>query len=339
MHKLSAPLQRLMRRGTDFLGTQYAILGGAMTWVSDRHLVSAISNNGGFGVLASGAMSPAQLTEEIRQTQALTTFPFGVNLITLHPQLDALIDVCVAENVSHIVLAGGVPKTIHIAQAKTNGAKVICFAPALVLAKRLIKNGADALVIEGMEAGGHVGPVSTSVLVQEMLPIMADVPVFVAGGIARGEAIFSYLKMGAAGCQLGTRFVVADESGAHPDFKRAFIKAHARDATLSIQQDARFPVIPVRGIQNKGTRAFAQIQHETIGRFDRGEISMEEGQLIIEHFWSGSLRRAVKEGDIENGSLMAGQSVGLVTETAPLSEIMASLLAQSESALLNHSGS
>ena len=189
------------KRGCDFLGTKYAILGGAMSWVSERNLVAAISNAGGFGVIACGAMTPELLDAEIRGTQALTDKPFGVNLITMHPDLDKLVDVCLALNVGHVVLAGGIPAKETIEKIRNGGAKVVCFTPTLALGKKLIRSGADALVIEGMEAGGHIGPVSTSVLAQEILPNIEDVPVFVAGGIGRGEAIATYLRMGAAGCQ------------------------------------------------------------------------------------------------------------------------------------------
>src|SRR5690349_1839615 len=175
-------LDTLWGRGNEFLGSSLALLGGAMTWVSERHLVAAISNGGGFGVIACGAMEPDRLAEEIQATFALTSRPFGVNLITMHPRLDALIDVCAAAKVSHVVLAGGLPPSSAVRRIKDAGAKALCFAPALVLAKKLMRMGADALIIEGMEAGGHIGPVSTSVLAQEILPNIRDVPVFVAGG-------------------------------------------------------------------------------------------------------------------------------------------------------------
>ena len=246
-------LDRLWRRGRELLGCEYAIMGGAMTWVSERNLVSAISNGGGFGVIASGSMSPDRLAEEIAATATLTARPFGVNLITMHPQLMELIDVCLDSKVGHIVLAGGLPPSAALARIKQGGAKVLCFAPALVLAKKLVRTGADAIIIEGMEAGGHIGPVSTSVLAQEILPAVHDVPVFVAGGIGRGEAILGYLEMGASGCQLGTRFVCATESIAHARFKQAFLRASARDAVPSVQLDPRFPVIPVRAITNEAT--------------------------------------------------------------------------------------
>ena len=177
----------LWRRGRDFLGTEFAILGGAMTWVSERQLVAAISDAGAFGVLACGAMGPERLAEEIVATKARTGCPFGVNLIVMHPQLDELAKVCLDHGVGHVVLAGGLPPRETMQRLKGGGAKVVCFAPSLALAKKLIRSGADALVIEGMEAGGHIGPVSTSVLAQEILPHITEVPVFAAGGIGHGE--------------------------------------------------------------------------------------------------------------------------------------------------------
>ena len=239
-----AHLERLWARGREVLGTRTAIMGGAMTWVSERGLVAAISNGGGFGVIACGSMNPEQLGREIEATQAMTTEPFGVNLITMHPDLAELIETCGRRNVGHVVLAGGIPPRTAIRRLKELGIRVICFAPALVIARKLVKDGADAIVIEGMEAGGHTGPVSTSVLAQEILPVIREVPVFVAGGIGRGDAILAYLEMGAAGCQLGTRFACSTESIAHANFKQAFIRSEARDAVLSVQIDPRFPGHP-----------------------------------------------------------------------------------------------
>ncbi|MDX2209417.1 MAG: nitronate monooxygenase [Sphingopyxis sp.] len=327
-------IHELMVRGTDLLGCEVAILCGAMSWVSERHLVSAISNAGGFGVIACGAMTPALLDAEIAGTKALTTKPFGVNLITMHPDLFELIAVCGRHGVSHVVLAGGLPPKGSLEAIKATGAKVICFAPTLALAKKLVRSGVDALVIEGMEAGGHIGPVSTSVLAQEILPALAaDVPIFVAGGIGRGEAIAAYLEMGASGVQLGTCFVCATESIAHPKFKQAFIRAAARDAVASVQIDPRLPVIPVRALKNAGTEAFTEKQREVANLLDAGSVDMGEAQLQIEHYWAGALRRAVIDGDVENGSLMAGQSVGMVTSEESAAEIVANLMQQAEAAL------
>jgi enoyl-[acyl-carrier protein] reductase II len=304
-----------------------------MTWVSERHLVSAISNAGGFGVIACGSMTPELLEQEIRETRALTGKPFGVNLITMHPALEDLIGVCREQNVGHVVLAGGLPPGKAIDAVKAYGARLICFAPALVIARKLVRSGVDALVIEGSEAGGHIGPVSTAVLAQEILPHMRDVPVFLAGGIGRGEAIAMYLEMGASGVQLGTRFVCATECIAHPAFKKAFIRAHARDAMPSVQLDKRFPVIPVRALANAATEAFMETQRSVVERFQAGELDQQAAQLEIEHFWAGALRRAVVEGDVEHGSLMAGQSVGMVGAEQPTAEIIAELVEQAVAAL------
>jgi enoyl-[acyl-carrier protein] reductase II len=324
----------LMQRGAEFLGSDYAILCGAMSWVSERNLVSAISNAGGFGVIACGAMTPELLDGEIAATKALTQKPFGVNLITMHPMLFELIEVCGRHGVGHVALAGGIPPKGSVEALKAHGAKVIVFAPTLALAKKLLRGGADALVIEGMEAGGHIGPVSTSVLAQEFLPALADEHlVFVAGGIGRGELVAGYLEMGAAGVQLGTRFACATESIAHPNFKKAFFRAAARDAVASVQIDPRLPVIPVRALKNKGGELFNAKQREVANLLDEGGVEMMEAQLQIEHYWAGALRRAVIDGDVEHGSLMAGQSVGMVTKEEPVADIIAELMTESEAAL------
>lgn len=327
-----ARLDALWRRGREFLGTDLAVLGGAMSWLSERHLVAAISEAGGFGVLAGGSMPPDLLAAEIDATRALTDKPFGVNLITMHPALDGLIDVCRDRQVSHVVLAGGRPTAAAMRRVK-EFARLVCFAPTLGMAKLLIRNGADALVIEGNEAGGHVGPVSLAILAQEILPAISAVPVFCAGGIGRGTAVAALLEMGAAGVQMGTAFVCAHECIAHPDFKQAFIRAKARDAVTSAQIDARFPVIPVRALANKGTEAFMETQRRVIGRFHDGEIDEAAAQLEIEHFWAGALRRAVIDGDVEFGSVMAGQSVGLVKKEQPVAEILAEVVAEAVAAL------
>jgi enoyl-[acyl-carrier protein] reductase II len=329
-----ARLRELMTRGAHFLGCDHAILCGAMSWVSERNLVAAISNAGGFGVVACGAMTPDLLDREIAGTKALTDKPFGVNLITMHPQLPELIELSLRHKVSHIVLAGGLPPKGSIEAIKAGGAKLICFAPTLALGKKLVRSGVDALIIEGMEAGGHIGPVATGVLAQEILPELAvDVPIFVAGGIGRGEVIAAYLEMGAAGVQLGSRFVCATESIAHPAFKKAFIRASARDAVASVQIDPRLPVIPVRALKNAGTEAFTAKQREVAQMLDEGKIDMTAAQLEIEHFWSGALRKAVIDGDVEHGSVMAGQSVGMVTSEQSAADIIATLLDQAAAAI------
>ena len=326
-------LNRLWARGRRFLGTDLAVLGGAMTWVSEHRLVAAIGAAGGFGVLACGSMAPDRLAAEITATQTRLSAPFGVNLIVMHPGLAELVKVCLELEVGHVVLAGGLPPRETVARLKAGGTKVLAFAPSLGVARKLVRLGIDALIIEGMEAGGHIGPVSTSVLAQEILPQISEVPVFVAGGIGHGEAIAAYLRMGAAGVQMGTVLVCASESVAHPAFKQAFVRAAARDAVVSSQLDPAFKVVPVRALANKGTERFAATQLEVAARYRSGELSHVEASLAIEHFWAGALRRAVIDGDVEHGSLMAGQSVGLVKAIRPAAAILAELVEQAEAAL------
>jgi enoyl-[acyl-carrier protein] reductase II len=328
-----AELDALSARGREFLGVRHAIMGGAMSWLSERHLVAATSNCGAFGVIATGSLSPEELRAEIKGTFGLTDKPFGVNVIIMHPELDNLLQVCIDEGVGHVVLAGGLPPRPATDMLKEADVKSIAFAPTLTVAKKLVRQGVDAFIIEGMEAGGHTGPVATSVLCQEILPHFMDAPVFVGGGIGRGDAIALYLKMGAAGCQIGTRLVCATESIAHEKFKKAFLQAKARDAQLSVQLDPDFPVIPVRALANRATEEFFEAQRDAIARFRAGELDQKAAQLIIEHFWAGSLRRAVIEGDVERGSLMAGQSVGMVEREQPVAEIIAELMDQAAQAL------
>ncbi len=331
-------LPRAWRRGTDFLGTRYAIMCGAMTWVSEAGLVSAISNEGGFGVLAGGNMPPEILAKEIAKTREMTRNPFGVNLITVAPAFKRQVEVVIRERCQFVFFAGSIPSGRDIAEVKASGLKVVCFAPVLSLAKRLIKQGVDALVIEGNEAGGHIGPVATSVLAQEFLLNVTEVPVFVAGGIGTGEIIAQYLSLGAAGVQLGTRFVAADECVAHPRFKEAFVRAAARDAMPTTQFDPSLPTIPVRAIINEGTKDFNRLQLDLLNKVKAGEVPREEAQIRLEEFWVGALRRAVVEGDVEHGSLMAGQSVAFVKKIQPVREILDDLVTGAEAALAHMAG-
>lgn len=326
-------LNKLWNKGQEFLGTKYAILGGAMSWVSERNLVSAISNAGGFGVLAGGSMPPELLLLEIEATKSLTNYNFGVNLIVMHPQLIELIEVCISSKVTHIVLAGGLPNSLIIDKIKNSGIKILCFAPTFLIAKKLVKLGVDAIIIEGMEAGGHIGPVSTLVLVQEIVPYIKEVPIFVAGGIANGQVIASLLQLGASGCQIGTHFVCTQESIAHPNFKKKFIKSNARNATISMQLDEEFAVIPVRAIENQATKNFSLTQRQLIDAYRREELSKSQAQLKIEHYWAGALKKAVIEGNIEQGSVMAGQSVGMVKNIKPTKFIIEELVNQAQAFL------
>ncbi|MEW5801361.1 MAG: nitronate monooxygenase [bacterium] len=326
-------VSKLWEKGVRFLGTKYAILCGAMTWVSEPHLVSAVSNNGGFGVLAGGNMQVDMLGNQIETTRNLTRKPFGVNLITIAPNFEKHVDLVAQERLSHVIFAGAIPPDRAIAQVKESGSKVICFASTLALAKKMIKGGADALILEGNEAGGHIGPVSTTVLAQEILLHVREVPVFVAGGIGTGEMIAQYLLMGASGCQLGTRFAVAEESVAHPEFKKKLIHSSARDAQQTYQFDPFLPVVPVRAIVNSATKRFNQLQLNLLKELEEGQIDRKSAQMKLEEFWIGALRSAVIDGDVENGSVMAGQSVAFVKKVQSVQEIIQELVDDAEDKL------
>ncbi len=326
-------LNRIWKRGTDFLGVKYSILCGAMSWVSESSLVAAVSNSGGFGIIAAANMPGDILANEIDKTFEKTKNNFGVNIITITPYLKEQLDAALQKKVTHIFFGGGIPNGKDIQRVKEAGSKVICFAPTISLAKRMIRHGVDALIIEGNEAGGHIGPISTSLLVQEIILNIKEVPVFVAGGIATGEIIAHYLALGAAGCQLGTRFVVAEECIAHDKFKQVFLRAKSRDAVVTAQFDPILPVIPVRAIVNEGTRDYNELQLKCLQDVKAKKIEVNEAQLKLEEFWLGSLRRAVIEGDVEKGSLMAGQSVGMVKSIQPAAEIMEELITSAENKL------
>jgi len=326
-------LDSLWNKGKDFLGTDVPIIAGAMTWISDSSFVSAVSNAGAFGCLAAGNMEPSRLEDEIRRTRDLTDRPFAVNLITIAPNYRAHLDIAVRSGVPFIVFGGSFPRKPEIRKAKEAGAKVMSFAPTESLAGHLVQSGVDALILEGSEAGGHIGPVSLSILLQQVLFKVDRVPVFVAGGIATGAYMAHLLLMGAAGVQMGTYFVLTKECGVHPRFQEAFIRAQARDAVATPSVGSELKVVAVRALRNKGLDAFLDLQVELIQKRKRKEISHEEAQHDVEKFWVGALRRAAVEGDCETGSLMSGQSVGLVDRVRPLREALDLLVGDAEKEL------
>lgn len=319
-----------MRRGREFLGVDYPVLGGAMSWISESGLVSAISNGGGFGVIAGGNMPPDLLRDQIKKTEDLTDKPFGVNLISIAPNFRYHLDHVLDIEFPYIIFAGGLPPRDAITKVRQTSSKLICFAPTAGIARSLIKAGVDALILEGHEAGGHIGPVSTSVLAAEILPHTKEVPVFIAGGIGTGLQMVHYLLMGASGVQLGTRFAVAVESPAHPRFKEILLKASAKDALPTAQFDPRVPVIPVRALINESTRDFTTLQLGLVAQIEREAMTSKEAGEKLEEFWIGGLRRAAIDGDVEHGSVMAGQSVGLIKEIVPAKEIIAEFVEQGQ---------
>lgn len=323
-------LDDLWKRGREFLGVQFPIIAGAMTWISDSQFVAKVADAGAFACLAAGNMDPEKLKMEIKKTRELTKGPFGVNLITISPNYRNHLQITCDLGVPFIVFAGGYPRQSEIDQARKSGAKVMAFAPTEAMARRLVESGVDGLILEGSEAGGHIGHVSLTILIQQVLFKLRDVPIFVAGGIATGQLILYLLLMGAAGVQLGTYFAVTEESRAHPRFKEALCRAQAKDAVATPQVGSELKVISVRALRNKGLEVFTELQIDLIQKRKRKEISHEEAQYLIENFWVGALRRAVEEGDVEMGSVMAGQSVGLVSKVRPIREALAQLIQEME---------
>jgi enoyl-[acyl-carrier protein] reductase II len=324
---------KLWERGQEFLGVQYPIMAGAMTWISDHKFVAAVNRAGGFGCLAAGNMPPEELAKEIDLTHQLTDKPFATNLITIAPNYREHLDIAVEKRVPFIVFAGSFPRGSDIRVAKTNGAKVMAFASNDTIALRMIKSGVDALMLEGSEAGGHIGHVSLLILLQQVLFSTREVPVFVAGGIATGEMLAHLLLMGASGIQMGTRFILTKECDVHPNFKEAFLRARAREAIATPAVGSELNVVAVRALRNKGMGEFADLQMDLIMKNRRGEISKKEAQFEVERFWMGALRNAVKDGDTEHGSLMAGQSVGLVNKTQTIQELFDEMISDGEAAV------
>lgn len=332
----SKNLEYMMKRGSDFLNCKYPIICGAMTWVSEPGLVAAVCNNGCFASLAGGNAPVEILRQQIQQTKALTDKPFAVNLITIAPAYRDHLAMLKEMKMPYIVFAGSFPKEKEIEMAKASGAKVMCFASTLSIAERMIRFGADAIILEGSEAGGHIGHVSAMVLLQQVLFQVSDkIPVFIAGGIATGKMIAHMFMMGASGIQLGTRFVMTDECCAHPKFKDAFMRAEARDAVSTPQYDSKLPVVAVRSLRNKGLANFGALQLRLLKEMHDGLIHREQAQAEVEKYWIGALRKAVVDGDVEYGSLMAGQSVGLAKDILPVKALIERLLSEASDELDN----
>lgn len=328
-------LSPMLQRGADFLGVRYPILCGAMTWVSEPKLVSAVCNNGCFGCIAGGNAPTDILAQQIEETRSLTKNNFGVNLITIAPFYKNHLAMLKDAHVPYIIFAGSFPRESEIAAAKATGAKVMCFASTISIADRMIRFGADAIILEGSEAGGHIGHVSSMILIQQLLFKYADtLPIFVAGGVATGKMMAHLLMMGAAGVQLGTRFVMTEECAVHPKFKEVFLKANARDAIATPQYDSKLPVVAVRALKNKGMQQFGALQLKLLRELEAGTIHRQQAQDEVEKFWVGALRRAAIDGDVDGGSLMAGQAVGLMDKITPISDLVCELLTDANAELL-----
>jgi enoyl-[acyl-carrier protein] reductase II len=326
-------LDSLFKKGSDFLGVRYPIISGGMTWISDFHLAEAVGNNRMFPVIAAGNMPPDMFEQEVDRCVSGLRNPFAVNLITIAPNYKVHYEILKTKKVPFVVFAGSFPHRSDIQRMKASGKKTMSFASEESIAKQQINCGIDALILEGSEAGGHIGHVSLTILLQQVLFHFDEVPIFVAGGIATGKMIAHLMMMGAAGCQLGTRFVMSEECMVHPEFKEAFKRARARQAVATPQYDSKLPVVAVRALKNKGYDEFGHLQLQLLRQLEKGDITRENAQFEVEKFWVGALRNAVIEGDVEHGSLMAGQSVGLMKDILPMSQIIRQLADDAEEEL------
>ncbi len=299
----------------DLLDIEHPIIQGGMAWVATAQLVAAVSEAGGLGVIGGGNAPPDYVLGEIRETRALTSKPFGVNIPLFSPFVSDLVRICIEEKVPVVMTGAGSPAAI-LPELKGAGIKVIPAVGSVALAVRLARDGVDALVAEGMESGGHIGDVATMPLIPQVVDAV-DVPVIAAGGFADGRGLVAALALGADGIQMGTRFICTTECTVHPNYKERLVRAHDR-ATVTAGHSLGHPV---RAIRNAMTSRFKEM--EKVG------VSEEE---VIE-FGTGKLRLAAVEGDVVNGSVMAGQVAGLVRDIVPTREVILRIMAEAEAAL------
>ncbi len=290
------------------LGICYPILLGGMAHVSRGPLVAAVSEAGGLGVIGSGGMPPEILVAQIAEVREKTDRPFGVNLMLMDPNIDEQVEIVVRERVPMVTTGAGNPAK-YIDRLKEAGIKVFPVVPAVSLARRMERSGADGVIAEGTESGGHVGEVTTIVIVPQVVDAIS-IPVIAAGGIGDGRGLAAAIVLGAEGVQMGTRFLVSAEAPVHDNFKKAVLKANERATVVT----GRSIGAPVRTLANKMSKQFALYEHE-------GRPREEFETLAV-----GGLRRAVYDGDTETGSLMAGQISGLITEVKPVRTIIAEMV-------------
>ena len=309
-----------MNRICEMLGIEYPIFLGGMAHVSRAPLVSAVSAAGGLGIIGSGGTPPDVLAAEIERVREMTDRPFGVNLMLMDPNIDAQVEVVLDAGVAMVTTGAGNPAK-YIDRLKARGIKIFPVVPAVALAVRMARAGADGIVAEGTESGGHVGEVTTFVLVPQVADAV-EIPVVAAGGIADGRGLAAAFALGAEGVQIGTRFLASVEAPVHENFKRAVLKANERSTIVT----GRSIGAPVRTIANKMTKTFARYEQE-------GRPREEFEKLAV-----GGLRRAVYDGDLETGSLMAGQVAGMIREIKPVREIIAEIVTQARRLLPEGAG-
>ncbi len=304
----------LQTRVTRLLGIEHPIIQGGMAWTATWELVAAVSNAGGLGVIGAGQMPTDMLREQIRAAKKATDRPFGVNLMLLTPHIDDLVQMVLEEDVAVVTTGAGNPSK-YMAALQDKGIKVLPIAPSTALARRLEQAGADAIIGEGMEAGGHIGELTTMVLTPQLVDALS-IPVVAAGGIADGRGIAAAFSLGAEGVQMGTRFMCAVECTIHPDVKARILKARDRDTVVTGTSTGH----PVRVLKNKLSR---QIE----------ELDRANDPETIEALGAGKLAAAMREGDVETGSLMAGQCSAMIDSIQPAAEIIAELVAEAQSVM------
>ena len=295
-------------------GTRYPLIQGGMANIATAQLAAAVSNAGGLGLVGAGGMTTDMLRDNIRKCRDMTPNRFGVNLMLMHPMIDEMAKIIVEEGVTFVTTGAGNPAK-YMEAWKAAGITIVPVVPSAALAKRMERFGADAVIVEGCEAGGHIGELTTMALVPQVVDAVG-IPVVAAGGIASGRQVLAAFALGASGVQVGTCLLVAEECPVHDNYKRAVMDATDTATTVT----GRINGVPVRIIKNK--MAVNYIKREKEG------ATKEE----LEHFTLGSLRRAVFEGDVDTGSLMAGQVAGMCKEVRPCAEIIASLFAEYEQA-------
>ena len=302
-------------RVTELLGTEYPVIQGGMAWVAEYHLAAAVSNAGGLGLIGAASAPAEVVREQIREAKKLTDKPFGVNVMLLNPNAPEVAQVIIEEGVKVVTTGAGSPAKFMEAWKKA-GITVIPVVASVAMAKMMERTGADAVVAEGMEAGGHIGSATTMTLVPQIVDAVS-VPVIAAGGIADGRGVAAAMMLGAEGIQIGTRFVVANESIVHKNYKERIIKARDIDSEITGMSTGH----PIRVLRNQMSREYLKMEKEG--------ASFEE----LEQLTLGSLRKAVIDGDVTHGSLMAGQSAGLVKKEQSCKEIIDEMMAEAAALL------
>lgn len=299
-------------RVTELLGTEYPIIQGGMAWVAESHLAAAVSEAGGLGLIGAASAPGEWVREQIREVKRRTEKPFGVNIMLMSPYADEVASIMAEEKVPVVTTGAGNPEK-YMKMWKENNIKVIPVVASVALAKRMERCGADAVVAEGTEAGGHIGELTTMVLVPQVVDAL-NIPVIAAGGIADGRGVAAAFMLGAEGMQLGTHFVVSKESIVHDNYKQAILKAKDIDSKVTGRSTGH----PVRALRNQMTKEYLKLEQEG--------ASLEELELLT----LGGLRKAVVEGDVKNGSVMAGQSAGLVQEELTCRELIEKLIRETK---------